>query len=804
MKHKWKLIVLLYLTLVVSSQFYIQLNTAGNHQPIFTIAQSDSSTILYFGDPSVNDDVLDDLNFDEKHLFNPVTHNNLSFSAIIDDAIKLVDSTRSTPIHVIGEGIGGSSAILFSSEYPDKVNSLSLVGAHGVVELELLGGYHLNHTIYGAKHTFYKSVDYLIPHFGMFSKIDERILKSNIQFHSDQRLLRPALTSLSIPVFIQHPETASIPKQVSEEHNRIVPQSSISYYDEKDASLITDLLQFIQSVEEGATIEITEERSVNALLPFDENKTVRAEGLALLILILVIIFSTFISEDLACIGTGLLIARGLIGFFPGTLACLLGIFFGDILLYLAGRWLASSTLHKAPFKWFINEQDIQKSYHWFQAKGPAIIIASRFIPGTRLPTYFSAGAIGASFWMFILYFGVASIIWTPSLVGLSVLLGKQMIAYFELYQEYALWVVIGVLILALLLFKLVIPMFTFKGRRLLYGKIKRLTNWEFWPPYIIYAIVSVYIFSLWIKYKSVTLFTLANPAIPEGGFIKESKLAILDGITARESVAKYCLIPFTFTQEEKVALFNGFIEEHSLHFPVVMKPDIGERGKGVYILQSLDELSTLLTTLDSDYIIQEYIDGEEFGVFYYRYPNKELGEIYSITHKVYLKLVGDGVHTLEELILKDQRAVCLADIHFNQHIDDLYTIPEEGEVIPLVELGTHARGALFFDANHLITKELTSEIDRISKSFEGFYFGRYDIKVPSKEALAKGEHISVIEINGVTSESTNIYDPEHSFFFGIKTLAKQWAIAFEIAEQVRNEYPGLALPSIRHILSLLR
>src|SRR4029453_18153641 len=49
--------------------------------------------------------------------------------------------------------------------------------------------------------------------------------------------------------------------------------------------------------------------------------------------------STLISEDLTCIAAGLLIAQGQIGFGLGAFACFLGIFVGDILLFLTGRYL---------------------------------------------------------------------------------------------------------------------------------------------------------------------------------------------------------------------------------------------------------------------------------------------------------------------------------------------------------------------------------------------------------------------------------------------------------------------------------
>lgn len=805
-KHKWKLFTTTYLLLLLISNI-LSLNSIDSDSVRFQVT-TNKPVILYFPDPVLDHGVVNQEAFDNYQVLKWKYFLKKTSGSAINQALlakEFLDSLEIKSVHVIGEGIGGWNATQFANKYPEEIKSLALLGANGVVELELLGGYHLNNAVYGAKYSFFVFMKYAIPHFGTFKKINERIQRAKIQYDSDPRLTRKQLATIHVPVLIQHFDDSIIPEEVSHEHSRLIPQSEIQIYRGNKDDAYSDLSVFLQDVyTESYKSEVSVLRELQSLLPFDASNGIRAEGKALIILMIVIVLSTLISEDLTCIGTGLMIARGLIGFFPGVCACLIGIFFGDILLYLSGKWLASSTLHKAPLKWFISEKDVEKSYHWFQAKGPAIIIASRFIPGTRFPTYFSAGAIGASFWMFILYFGIASLIWTPALVSLAVLVGNEMIGYFNVYQDYALWVLGGFLFAAYILFKILIPLLTFRGRRILIGKWKRFINWEFWPPYIIYSFVMVYVFGLWVKHKSITIFTLANPAIPEGGFIKESKKEILDGIKAKESVASYVLLRGHDSQKSKKAQVESFLTKHKLFYPLVVKPDVGERGRGVYILKDEKELDHTLTELNDDHIIQEFIDGEEYGIFYYRYPNEEQGTILSITKKVYLYLTGDGIHTLEELILKDSRAVCMAELHFNQHVDHLYNIPKEGERIKIVELGTHARGAIFYDGSDLITPELTKQIERISQSFEGFYFGRYDVKVPSEKQLKRGEGIKIIEVNGVTSESTNIYDPKHSFFFGMRILMKQWKICYEIGSKVKAQKPDLTAPSFSHMLSLLR
>jgi hypothetical protein len=56
-------------------------------------------------------------------------------------------------------------------------------------------------------------------------------------------------------------------------------------------------------------------------------------------------------------------------------------------------------------------------------------------------------------------------------------------------------------------------------RRQIVGRLRRVTRWEFWPPWAFYPPVVMYLFYLGLKYRNLTLFTAANPGIPDGGFI---------------------------------------------------------------------------------------------------------------------------------------------------------------------------------------------------------------------------------------------------------------------------------------------
>jgi hypothetical protein len=263
--------------------------------------------------------------------------------------------------------------------------------------------------------------------------------------------------------------------------------------------------------------------------------------------------------------------------------------------------------------------------------------------------------------------------------------------------------------------------------------------------------------------------------------VGESKSQILDSLKVdRDVIARYRLIPADLSVQSRIGAAITFMQTIESAFPIVLKPDVGQRGSGVSIVHDRRQMESYLASAAGNTIIQEYIEGSEYGVFYYRRPGQKQGQIFSITDKRLLSLTGDGRSTLEKLILKDHRAVCMAKHHFKQHAHELDRIPAKDERIQLVEVGTHARGALFLDGISILTEPMRAAIDRISRGFEGFYFGRYDIRTPNLGDFKRGKNFKIVELNGVTSEATHIYDPGNSLWQAYGVLMRQWRIAVDI------------------------
>ncbi len=511
--------------------------------------------------------------------------------------------------------------------------------------------------------------------------------------------------------------------------------------------------------------------------------------------------STLLSEDLACAAIGALVGEGRLGFLPGTLACFAGIFAGDLLLFLAGRWFGGWALARAPLRWFLSAGRVARSARWLERRGPAVIFLTRFVPGTRLPTYFASGALRTSLPRFALWFALAALVWTPLLVGFSAGIGGLLARRVLAFGSGGLALVGATLSVVVLALGLLRRLASARGRGLLRSSLKRTVRFEYWPAWALYLPLAPYLVWLALRHGGPRACTAVNPALPCGGLVGESKGAILRALAASGRVPATETIPAALPAAERRAALHGFLRRHGLEPPLVLKPDVGERGRGVVVARSLEEAERVLEGATDDLLVQAFVPGPEFGLFYARRPEERTGRIVSITEKLLPRVVGDGARTLEQLILADARASGMARHFLATQASRLDWRPERGESVSLGDLGTHCRGATFLDGARLWTGALERAVDEVSRTVPGFHFGRYDVRAGSAAELRAGRFL-VLELNGLTSECTHIYDPRHSLREAWEALARQWRLAFEIGAS--NQRAGAPPASWGEILRAVR
>jgi len=260
-----------------------------------------------------------------------------------------------------------------------------------------------------------------------------------------------------------------------------------------------------------------------------------------------------------------------------------------------------------------------------------------------------------------------------------------------------------------------------------------------------------------------------------GGFFGEHKDEILDLIPK-----EYTVKSIHITKNHHLDEIENLLAKHSLLFPVVLKPNVGERGDGVVLVYSSQEI---VDYSETDFLIQEYIDYSlELGVLYAREPNKTEGIVTSLSEKEFLSVVGDGVSRAGDLIKKHARHRVYYNSLKRDYPERLEIVPTKNTIYTVHRIGNHVKGTRFIDANENLSKRLNEVFTELSSKVQGVYYGRYDLKVPSYNDLQAGKNIKIFELNGVSSEPGHIYD-QKNVFKAYRDLAHHWLLLITIAHQ---------------------
>ena len=80
----------------------------------------------------------------------------------------------------------------------------------------------------------------------------------------------------------------------------------------------------------------------------------------------------------------------------------------------------------------------------------------------------------------------------------------------------------------------------------------------------------------------------------------------------------------------------------------------------------------------------------------------------------------------------------------------------------------------------LIDDKLIAVFDTISHSSKDLFYGRFDIKCESLEAIKENKNYFILEYNGVASEPAHVYQPGYSIWKAYKDYYFHWNIIYKI------------------------
>lgn len=314
------------------------------------------------------------------------------------------------------------------------------------------------------------------------------------------------------------------------------------------------------------------------------------------------------------------------------------------------------------------------------------------------------------------------------------------------------------------------------------NEFKKKLHHENWPMSVFYAPVVLYYFYNALKHRKLNYFTAVNPGLETGGLCGFSKFKSFELVPDG-------LVPKTILLEKKELTKDELsfqISKAQIKFPMVLKPDQGERGFLVSKVETLEEVASLIRGRSSkiNFLLQEYVEGPlELGVFLIK--KHGLWKVSSVTSKDFLSVEGDGGTSLRGLVEKDEKA----NKFFNENTFrklNMDAVPGRGEKVILEPIGNHCRGTDFVDECSKIDENLDKVFNSKLKMLKGVRYCRIDIRSKSWAAVKIGE-FKIMEINGVSAEPGHIYDASVPLGRAYKDLFYHWTEMSAIAgEELKN------------------
>ena len=199
-----------------------------------------------------------------------------------------------------------------------------------------------------------------------------------------------------------------------------------------------------------------------------------------------------------------------------------------------------------------------------------------------------------------------------------------------------------------------------------------------------------------------------------------------------------------------------------LGYPVVIKPLDGNHGRGVFINLSDEEEvrefypSALAESRGSSIIVETYIPGKDYRILVVN------NQVVAVAERVPAHVVGDGRHTVQELIditnSDPRRGVGHEKILTRIHVDSqtmevlerdnrtLETVPDAGEFVQLKLTGNMSTGGTSIDRTDDIHPD-NIEIARQAAMVVGLDIAGIDFICEDIAESAREQHAAIVEVN---------------------------------------------------------
>jgi len=131
--------------------------------------------------------------------------------------------------------------------------------------------------------------------------------------------------------------------------------------------------------------------------------------------------------------------------------CMVAILASDSIIYLAGRRFGPTIRQHRIMKRIVGPRNLARTRIMFKKRGGKFIFIARFLPGVRMPAFFTAGTFKMPFAKFILWNGSAALLSVPWVVLLAYIFHNELEVVRQAIAKGRTWGIIVVVGFAILL-----------------------------------------------------------------------------------------------------------------------------------------------------------------------------------------------------------------------------------------------------------------------------------------------------------------------------------------------------------------
>lgn len=213
-----------------------------------------------------------------------------------------------------------------------------------------------------------------------------------------------------------------------------------------------------------------------------------------------------------------------------------------------------------------------------------------------------------------------------------------------------------------------------------------------------------------------------------------------------------------FPEEWKLSILYA----RKIGFPIVIKPVFGSHGDHIYMdIENETELEHIITNvfvngIKKPFIIEKQFEGKEYRVFLTKNGD------YAVLHRDPASVIGDGKHTISELIeIENEKrkertnSLCpiavdeITEIYMKKNNISMDDIPEENKKVYLRHNSNVAKGGLCIDYTDKVHNSVIENCKKILETFSGLSYVGIDYMSKNIEENQTEDMYNIVEVNTV-------------------------------------------------------